>query len=56
MQFDTWRKAVDAELRKRVGLGIDYLPDTDWWAAWQAGDLPQEAADDYLAECIDDMF
>jgi hypothetical protein len=45
MNFDDWRKAVDAIIADRVGgLTSDDLPDVDYRGLYETGKSPEEAA------------
>lgn len=48
--FSAWKRAVDEELRRRVGMPSSCLPDVDYWGLYTTGDTPQMAAQYALDE------
>lgn len=42
--FRQWKKRVDEEIEKKVGLTADDLPDVDYWGWFQDGVTPKSAA------------
>lgn len=42
--FEQWKKLVDAELERKCGMDSDFLPDWDYWNAWDSGMSPKSAA------------
>ena len=48
MTYNQYRAAVDALVTRQVGLGIDDLPDTDVYSAYEDELSPRECASDVL--------
>ena len=43
MSFDTWYKECDGIVSRRLGLGIDDLPDATWRDYYDDGMSPRDA-------------
>lgn len=48
MTFDDWFAAVTRIMYKTCGMGPDDLPDYCYHDAWDAGDTPDDAAQDAI--------
>jgi hypothetical protein len=46
--FEQWQILVNLEIVKRTGLGIDDLPDFDYWNYWHDGVSPVETAEEVI--------
>lgn len=52
LTFEEWQARVNKVLINRVDLGIDDLPDYDYWTAWNCGESPLECARDVLENAM----
>lgn len=49
--FSNWTKEVNTHvIRFSCGLGIDDLPDVDFWSGWNDGEDPKDFARQMLEE------
>jgi hypothetical protein len=48
--FEDWKREVDREVERRIGLSSDDLPDYCYRDAYDAGDAPEDVAIEVLAE------
>ena len=46
--FEQWQILVNLEIVKRTGLGIDDLPDFDYWNYWHDDVSPVETAEEVI--------
>lgn len=44
-EFEVWRIKVDKAIDDIIGMHSNDLPDFDYWAAFDSGDSPTEAAE-----------
>jgi len=51
--FAQWRKAVDEQICKRVGLNADDLPDYDYVGAYESGRAPAGVASSVIRAARD---
>ena len=51
--YEAWLKALNALVLKRLGVGVDDMPDvTMRWDLYSAGDTPEEAFETMLEDWI----
>jgi hypothetical protein len=48
--FEDWLKIVNTFVIDSCGLGIEDIPDYDYWSSWDAGMNPEEVAQEALEE------
>ena len=48
--FEDWLKIVNRHVIDSCGLGIEDIPDYDYWNSWNAGMPPEEVAQEALEE------
>jgi hypothetical protein len=53
--FDRWRAEVDAEVSRRVGIGLDDLPDCPTANWFDEGLTPKQAARAAIANASDEL-
>lgn len=46
--FETWMKKVNRVVVQTCGLGVEDIPDYDYWSNWDAGVSPEETAKEAL--------
>ena len=48
MYFDEWQRIVELYLVEKCGMGIEDLPDYDYWEAWDNGENPKNVAEQVI--------
>ena len=48
--FEDWLKMVNTFVIDSCGLGIEDIPDYDYWSSWDAGMSPEEVGQEALEE------
>jgi len=43
LSFKAWEKQCDKLLKKKIGMGIYYLPDAHWWDMYDGEYEPEDA-------------
>jgi hypothetical protein len=48
--FEDWMKVVNQHVINSCGLGIEDIPDYDYWSSWNHGMSPEDVAQEALEE------
>lgn len=48
ISFEAWLKQVNRIVFQTCGLGVEDIPDYDYWSNWDAGVSPKETAEEAL--------
>jgi hypothetical protein len=48
ISFETWMKQVNRTIFQSCGLGVEDIPDYDYWSNWNAGVSPEQTAEEAL--------
>lgn len=51
-RFEAWKARVDAEVVRRVGVGIDCLPDFNYWDAYNDGKSAKVTANKVIKNAL----
>jgi len=48
ISFEAWMKVVNRKVFQSCGLGVEDIPDYDYWSNWNSGVSPEQTAEEAL--------